>query len=141
MPRLRRGRRAAAPATAADAPAAVAAAAPDAATDKDPLDASATAGDAPDAATGASMQPPPLPPRIVIEQPDGAVAMGEDNARLDGERADFEARLEASGGEAAQPGTDRWLDLRRLLYASALDSLIVTRKRHAAVLLSAHSAD
>ena len=79
-----------------------------------------------------------LPPRIVVEQPDGQVYLGEDDARLEGERRDFEAQLQASQGQAALPGTERWLDLRRLLYASSLDALILTRKRHAAVLLSAH---
>ena len=91
--------------------------------------------DPPDATNSASGDQ--LPPRIVVEQPDGGVILGEDDARLEGERHAFETDLAASQGQAAQPGTERWLDLRRLLYATALDTLVLTRKRHAAVLLSA----
>lgn len=80
---------------------------------------------------------PSYPPRIVVELPDGGVCLGEDDARLESERQATAQQQQQSQGQASLPGTEVWLDMRRLLYATALDTLILTRKRHAAVLLSA----
>ena len=88
-----------------------------------------------DAAVASS--PKALPPRVVVELPDGGVYLGEDDARLEGERQETAQHLESVRRQAALPGTERFLELRRLLYATALETLVVTRKRHVAVLLSA----
>jgi hypothetical protein len=78
-----------------------------------------------------------LPPRIVIELPDGNVALGEDSCRLDDERAASALQVELAQNLAALPVTVRDLSLRRILYASALDSVVAQRKQHAIVLLGA----
>jgi hypothetical protein len=81
----------------------------------------------------------PLPPRIVVEQPDGDILLGEDADRLEPERCQTAANMEEVHRQSALPGTERFLELRRLLYATALENLVVTRRRHASVVLSAQS--
>lgn len=80
---------------------------------------------------------PSLPPRIVVELPDGGVFLGEDDERLVDERQAVAQQQALTTSQAALPGTEVWVEMRRLLYATALDTLVLTRKRHAAVLLSA----
>lgn len=90
-----------------------------------------------DATADPKFLPPRLPPRIVIELPDGAVMLGENSDRLLCERTLHTQQVEVAQGRGPLPGTERFLELRRLLYASALDSHVVTRRRHAALVLSA----
>jgi hypothetical protein len=74
-----------------------------------------------------------LPPRVLVEQPDGRVFLGEDDKRLQGETAqDFELRQ-----QAALPRVQQWLALRRLLYGQSLNGLIKKRRRQALAMLGA----
>lgn len=85
-----------------------------------------------------------LPPRVVVELPDGGVQIGEDPQRLQHEQeaqantANSRPAATSQGHRAgAQPGTEQWLELRRLLYATALEAISLKRKRISSLLVGA----
>ena len=78
-----------------------------------------------------------LPPRVVVQLPDGGVQIGEDSQRLQHEQQAQQASSSSnrpgasasSNRPGAQPGTEQWLELRRLLYATALEAIALKRRR------------
>ena len=78
-----------------------------------------------------------LPPRVIVELPDGTQFLGEDEAQLADEREQYDRDVSAAQGDAAQPGTERWLELRRLVYVSSLEGLMLARQRQTAVITCA----
>jgi hypothetical protein len=80
-----------------------------------------------------------LPPRVVVELPDGEVRIGEDSTRLQHEQREVD-RQRPSQRTGAQPGTEQWLELRRLLYATSLEAVSLKRKRFTILLVGAHPA-
>ena len=82
-----------------------------------------------------------LPPRVVVQLPDGGVQIGEDSRRLQHEQQQQQPTSNRPGASAsnnrpgAQPGTEQWLELRRLLYATALEAIALKRKRISSLLV------
>lgn len=79
-----------------------------------------------------------LPPRVVVELPDGEVQIGEDSQRLQHEQVQLAGTANRNGSThraGAQPGTEQWLELRRLLYATALEAISIKRKRISTLLV------
>lgn len=80
-----------------------------------------------------------LPPRVVVELPDGEVQIGEDSQRLQHEQVQVAGTANRNGSThraGAQPGTEQWLELRRLLYATALEAISIKRKRISSLLVA-----
>lgn len=73
--------------------------------------------------------PKQLPPRIVVQNPDGDVSLGEDAHRLRYESADANRKQQAHISASLQPGGHRWLHIAFQTYAATLHSVLSTRKR------------
>jgi len=78
-----------------------------------------------------------LPARVVVELPDGDILLGEDTGRLAHEQPETASQPQVAR-TGAQPGSEQWLDLRRLLYATGLEAIVLTRKRATSIILGAH---
>lgn len=81
-----------------------------------------------------------LPPRVVVQLPDGGVQIGEDSRRLQHEQqqqptSNRPGASASNNRPGAQPGTEQWLELRRLLYATALEAIALKRKRISSLLV------
>lgn len=83
--------------------------------------------------TNAAVDEDQLPARVIVELPDGEILLGEDSGRLRSEQP-VEPQPEAPR-TGAQPGSEQWLDLRRLLYATGLEAVVLTRKRATSIIL------
>lgn len=83
-----------------------------------------------------------LPARVVVELPDGDILLGEDSGRLRHEQPEPSSGAQPQPPRVgAQPGSEQWLELRRLLYATGLQSLVLTRKRATSIILGVLSRD
>lgn len=84
--------------------------------------------------SGAAEDGDTLPARVVVELPDGDILLGEDSGRLRHEQPEPSAQPQAPR-VGAQPGSEQWLELRRLLYATGLEAIVLTRKRATSIIL------
>eukprot|EP00892_Ulva_mutabilis_P011089 jgi/Ulvmu1/8352/UM042_0058.1 len=75
-----------------------------------------------------------LPARVVVELPDGDILLGEDSGRLAHEQPAPSTQPQVARA-GAQPGSEQWLELRRLLYATGLEATVLTRKRATSIIL------
>eukprot|EP00892_Ulva_mutabilis_P012712 jgi/Ulvmu1/9813/UM056_0054.1 len=73
--------------------------------------------------------PKELPPRIVVQNPNGDVSLGEDIHRLRHETIDASRKQQAHVAASLQPGGHRWLHIAFQTYAATLHSVLSSRKR------------
>lgn len=95
------------------------------------LDGQATVTETGQQSSPGSEPPSPkhLPPRIVVQNPDGDVSLGEDTYRLRHETADAHRKQEAHLVASLQPGGHRWLHMAFQAYATTLHNVLSSRKR------------
>lgn len=73
--------------------------------------------------------PKHLPPRVVVQNPNGDVSLGEDAHRLRHETADAHRKQQARIVSSLQPGGNRWLHIAFQAYATTLHNVLSSRKR------------
>jgi hypothetical protein len=80
---------------------------------------------------------------LLVQLPDGGVLIGEDSQRLQHEQEHAASNTASTSAATAhragaQPGTEQWLELRRLLYATTLEAISLKRKRVSSLLVGTH---
>lgn len=70
-----------------------------------------------------------LPARVVVQNPNGDVTLGEDTARLKHEASDAQKRRDAHHAQSMQPGGQRWAQVAYHQYWLSLCVTLQSRKR------------
>jgi hypothetical protein len=82
-----------------------------------------------EAFTGACADSATLPARVVVQNPNGDVTLGEDTARLQHEVADAQKLREAHHAQSMRPGGQRWAQVAYHQYWLSLCVTLQARKR------------